>query len=71
MNSYEWIMYAGMAVWLGLGLYLCLLARKQLSLSRRVSRMAVMMEKSGPEETGPEGERGTGPKQAPPLFSSF
>jgi CcmD family protein len=37
-------MYAGIAVWLGLGLYLCLLARKQIALSRRISRMAAMLE---------------------------
>jgi CcmD family protein len=49
MDSYEWIMYSGMAVWLGLGLYLCLLARKQSALSRRISRIAAMMEETMPE----------------------
>lgn len=44
MNSYEWIMYASMAVWGGLGLYVCLLARRQMLLSRRVGRMAALME---------------------------
>ena len=44
MDSYEWIMYAGAAVWVGLGLYLCLLARKQITLSRRISQMARLME---------------------------
>jgi CcmD family protein len=44
MNSYEWIMYAGMAVWAGLGLYVCLLARRQTLLSRRVRRMSLLME---------------------------
>ena len=44
MDSYSWIMYAGMATWAGLGLYLCILARKQATLSRRISQMAGMME---------------------------
>lgn len=44
MNSYEWIMYAGIAVWTVLGLYLCILARRQASLSRRIDRMAALME---------------------------
>lgn len=44
MNSYEWIMYAGIAVWSGLGLYLCLLACKQNALSRRITRMEAMLE---------------------------
>ena len=45
MDSYEWILYAGAAVWSGLGLYLCLLARRQMALSRRISQMARLMEK--------------------------
>lgn len=44
MDSYEWILYAGMAVWIGLGLYLCLLARKQAALSRRIRQMNALME---------------------------
>jgi len=44
MNSYEWIMYAGIAVWAGLGLYLCLLARRQQTLARRIEQMARLME---------------------------
>lgn len=44
MNSYEWIMYAGIAVWSGLGLYVFFLARRQAELSRRISRMAALME---------------------------
>ena len=46
MDSYEWILYAGAAVWVGLGLYLCLLARKQAALSRRISQMARLMEEN-------------------------
>lgn len=44
MNSYEWLLYSGIAVWAGLGLYLCLLARKQQVLSRRIKQMALLME---------------------------
>lgn len=44
MNSYEWIMYAGIAVWAGLGLYVCLLARRQAQLARRIDQMSSLME---------------------------
>lgn len=44
MNSYEWIMYTGMAVWGGLGLYLFLLARKQTALARRIRQMSALLE---------------------------
>ncbi len=44
MDSYEWILYAGIAVWLGLGLYLSLLARRQALLARRIRQMALLME---------------------------
>ena len=44
MDSYDWILYAGIAVWAGLGLELCLLARKQIALSKRISQMARLME---------------------------
>ena len=44
MDSYEWILYAGTAVWVGLGCYICLLARRQITLSRRISQMARLME---------------------------
>jgi CcmD family protein len=50
-------MYAGMAVWLGLGLYLCLLCRRQIALSRRISRLAALMEDPLPEQTPPESKR--------------
>ncbi|MDR3176255.1 MAG: CcmD family protein [Desulfovibrio sp.] len=39
MDSYQWIMCAGLVVWIGLGLYLCLLARRQTLLSGRISRL--------------------------------
>ncbi|MDL2267615.1 CcmD family protein [Desulfovibrio sp. OttesenSCG-928-G15] len=44
MNSYEWIMYAGIAVWSGIGLYVCYLGRKQAKLAKRIERMAQMLE---------------------------
>lgn len=44
MNSYEWILYAGIAVWSGLGLYLGFLAVRQARLSRRIRQLAMMME---------------------------
>ena len=46
MNSYEWILYAGAAVWAGIGLYLAFLARKQASLSKRIRQMARLMEEN-------------------------
>ncbi|MDR1491001.1 MAG: CcmD family protein [Desulfovibrio sp.] len=39
MDNYQWIMYAGLAVWIGLGLYLYLLTRRQTLLSGRISRI--------------------------------
>ena len=44
MNSYEWIMYAGIAVWAGIGLYVFTLARKQIALSRRIAQMTRLMD---------------------------
>lgn len=44
MNSYEWILYAGVAVWSGLGLYLSMLALRQARLSKRINQLATMME---------------------------
>lgn len=44
MDSYEWIMYAGMAIWAGLGLYLALLGKRQADLARRIARMNALTE---------------------------
>lgn len=44
MNSCDWILYAGIAVWAGLGLYVCLLAARQARLARRIEQMARLME---------------------------
>lgn len=35
----EWVMYASMAAWAGIGLYLFFLARKQAAISLRIRRM--------------------------------
>ena len=43
MTNLTSIMYAGMAVWLGLGLYLFFLARRQAALTRRMDRMDQLM----------------------------
>ncbi len=53
MDSYSWIMYAGMATWAGIGLYLCFLARRQALLSRRLGRMAQMMEQGSVRDSQP------------------
>lgn len=43
MTDLTGIMYAGMAVWMGLGLYLFLLARRQAALARRMEHTAQLM----------------------------
>ncbi len=35
MTDMDWLMYANIAVWIGLGAYLALLRRNQLALNRR------------------------------------
>lgn len=44
MQSYEWIMYAAMAVWAGIGLYAALLGRRQAALSLRIKRLSARAE---------------------------
>jgi CcmD family protein len=44
MDSYEWILYAGIAIWAVLGLYLGFLARRQALLAKRIQQMALLME---------------------------
>lgn len=38
-NSTSWLLMANIAVWLGLGGYLCMLARNQKQLDRRIRQM--------------------------------
>ena len=40
MNNYEWLMYASIVVWAGLGFYVFSLARKQIALSKRINQMS-------------------------------
>ncbi|MDR2605374.1 MAG: CcmD family protein [Desulfovibrio sp.] len=44
MDSYKWIMYAGIAVWCVLGLYLAVLAHRQARLSERSTRLNALGE---------------------------
>ncbi len=39
MEDIAWVMYAGMAAWIGLGLYLFRLALRQGSLGRRLAML--------------------------------
>ncbi len=50
MNDYEWVMYAGIAAWTGIGLYVFTLARKQAALSRRIARMTTLMDEEKGEQ---------------------
>ncbi len=42
MNDIDWLMYANIAVWVGLGLYIAFIARKQVALKRRLDQMESM-----------------------------
>lgn len=39
MSGLDWLMYANIAVWLGLGIYLGFVARTQNALARRLSHV--------------------------------
>ena len=43
----SWIMYAGMAVWAGIGLYAAFLAMRQRALSKKIS----LLEELGNDKT--------------------
>ncbi len=45
MNDLDWVMYAGAAAWIGLGLYLFRLSLRQRELARRLARLESTMEK--------------------------
>ena len=47
--SADWVMYAGMAAWIGIGLYLFSLGRKQAAISLRIRQMELMDEDRAPE----------------------
>ncbi len=42
MDSSTWLMMANIAIWLGLGGYLCLLASNQKRLDRRIRQMELL-----------------------------
>lgn len=48
MNA-DWVMYAGMAAWIGIGLYLFSLGRKQIAISLRIRQMELMEDAQNPE----------------------
>lgn len=39
MNEISWLMYASIAVWLGIGGYLCLLGKRSSTLEKRLRRL--------------------------------
>ena len=41
MSGLDWLMYANIAVWLGLGAYLAFVARAQGALAHRLEHMEV------------------------------
>ena len=42
MQSYEWLLYANVAVWLGIGGYLFFIARTQKNLERRLQQVELL-----------------------------
>lgn len=42
MNEMNWLMYANIAVWLGLGIYLSFVARAQSTLNRRLAHLEAL-----------------------------
>ena len=47
MTDIAWVMYAGAAAWVGIGLYVFFLARAQSALAIRIERMQRIMEDEG------------------------
>ena len=39
MTDMDWLMYANIAVWIGLGAYLAFLLRNQIPLNRRITQL--------------------------------
>ncbi len=42
-----WVLYAGIAVWLGIGVYAAVLAAGQRALRRRVEQLELMQRRAG------------------------
>ena len=47
----DWVMYAGMAAWIGIGLYIFFLARKQAGISLRIRRMELADQDGSSKDT--------------------
>jgi len=50
MDSSSWLLMANIAIWLGIGSYLCLLAHTQKQLDRRIRQMELLNTESQREE---------------------
>lgn len=48
MDKTTWLMYGCMAVWLGLGLYVFILGRRQASLEKRLRQALLLHKKTDP-----------------------
>lgn len=42
MTDMDWLMYANIAVWIGLGAYLAFVARAQIALNRRLAQLEIL-----------------------------
>lgn len=42
MTDMDWLMYANIAVWIGLGAYLAFLLRNQIALNRRLAQLETL-----------------------------
>lgn len=42
MTDMDWLMYANIAVWIGLGAYLAFLLRDQIALNRRLTQLETL-----------------------------
>lgn len=49
----EWVMYAGIVIWVGIAGYLFHLSRKQADISRRVRQMELMDKRPGTDPKAP------------------
>lgn len=51
--SADWVMYAGMAAWIGIGLYLFFLARRQAAVTLRIRRLELSEENDSRKDARP------------------
>jgi len=45
----QWIMYAGIAVWIGIGLYAAFIARKQAVLTKKIETLELLEDRGSGE----------------------